>query len=75
MIGLCFVLFIILAFRKQVSFVIQFLIRSIFGSIILTFVNMAFGGTVVGVNLISILTIGFLGIPGFVLLYVTKILV
>lgn len=75
MIGLCFAFFIMLAFRKQVSFLIQFFIRSIFGSIIFTFVNMAFGSTIIGVNLLSILTLGFLGIPGFVLLYATKILI
>ncbi len=54
---------------------IQLLIRSICGIAFLSIVNGVASSTIVGVNLLSIGTIGLLGIPGVVLLYATKILI
>ncbi len=71
LIVICIVLFLALTFKKQVGFIFQFLIRAIFGSVFFSVIN-AMAGTVVGVNLLSIITVGFLGMPGVVLLYATN---
>ncbi len=41
----------------------------------LSIINAIFAQTIIGVNVLSMLTIGFLGIPGVILLYATKLFI
>lgn len=74
LIGLCVIFFIFLAFKNQVSKIFQFVIRGFVGTLFLTLINTVFSQVIVGVNIVSLLTMGFLGLPGFVLLFITKMI-
>ena len=58
---------------KKAEWLLNFALRGIMGTISIYFINMGvtFLGfaTVVGINAVSILTTGILGIPGIVMLY------
>ena len=58
---------------KKAEWLLNFALRGIMGTIAIYFINMGvtFLGftTVVGINAVSILTTGILGIPGIVMLY------
>lgn len=59
--------------NKIVSIAVNFIVRAIFGLGMIFFVNEFLSGRgiemMVGINLISLLTTGTLGIPGVCLLY------
>ena len=66
-------LLILSFFARKAEWLINFILRSIMGTIAIYFINMGvtFLGlsTVVGINAASVLTAGVLGIPGIMLLY------
>ena len=73
LIGAAVLLLILSFFARKAEWLINFVLRSIMGTIAIYFINMGvtFLGftTVVGINAVSILTTGILGIPGIVMLY------
>lgn len=73
LIGAAVLLLILSFFARKAEWLINFALRGIMGTIAIYFINMGvtFLGftTVVGINAVSILTTGILGIPGIVMLY------
>lgn len=73
LIGVAVLLLLISFFGKKAEWLLNFALRGIMGTIAIYFINMgvAFLGfpVAVGINAASILTTGFLGIPGIVMLY------
>ena len=73
LIGAAALLLILSFFTRKAEWLINFVLRSIMGTIAIYFINMAvtfFGfTTVVGINAASVLTTGILGIPGILMLY------
>ncbi len=63
----------ILVFKKHTEWLLNFLIRGVFGAIVIYFINealLAFGlEMTVGINGLSLLTSAALGLPGVALLY------
>lgn len=68
------VLFLLMSFLgKRAEWIVNFVLRNIMGTIALYFVNMGihllgFSSTV-GINVVTVLTVGILGIPGIFMLY------
>lgn len=73
LIAVAALLLLISFFGKKAEWLLNFVLRSIMGTIAIYFINMGitFLGftTVVGINAASVLTTGILGIPGIVMLY------
>ena len=73
LIGAAVLLLVFSFFTRKAEWLINFVLRSIMGTIAIYFINMAvtfFGfATVVGINAVSVLTTGILGIPGIMMLY------
>ncbi len=73
LIGAAVLLLILSFFVRKAEWLINFVLRSIMGTIAIYFINIGvtFLGftTVVGINAASVLTTGILGIPGIVMLY------
>ena len=73
LIGAAAVLLILSFFTRKAEWLINFVLRSIMGTIAIYFIHMGvpfLGFTaVVGINAASVLTAGILGIPGIVMLY------
>ena len=73
LIGAAVLLLILSFFVRKAEWLINFVLRSIMGTIAIYFINIwvTFLGftTVVGINAASVLTTGILGIPGIVMLY------
>lgn len=69
----CMGLLLFCAARKKWEWLLNLMMRSVLGAIAIYFVNMGlqalgfFPG--IGVNVISVLTSGILGFPGFLILY------
>lgn len=63
----------IVIFKRHAELLLNFLIRGVFGAIIIYFVNETLAvfeiGTAVGINAVSLLTSAVLGMPGVVMLY------
>ncbi len=72
-IGMLFIVIFIGAIRRKAEWIINFVLRMVFGVIAIYFFNVALKTygveTSVAINPISILTSGFLGIPGVCVLY------
>lgn len=72
-VGMCVMVLAIVAFRRKAEFVINILMRGVFGTLIIYCVNLLLTGSgltfAVGINPITILTSAILGFPGVVLLY------
>lgn len=67
----CILIIICRIFFKPLKKILKILCKSAIGGGILYIINL-FGITHIGVNLITMLTIGILGIPGAVLLFATQ---
>ncbi len=71
--GVCILVLFIVAYRKRIEFFVNFILRSAVGMLAVYVVNSIFmNGQIplsVGMNAISFLTSGILGIPGVFLLY------
>jgi len=80
-IGVLFGLFLLFvvgqAFWKQIRFLISIGLRMVLGGLFLLLVNYCAGpvGFTLGINPASIITLGLLGLPGFLLLVALKFLV
>ena len=73
LIGAAVLLLILSFFARKAEWLINFVLRSIMGTIAIYFINIGITflglSTVVGINAASVLTTGILGIPGIVMLY------
>lgn len=69
----CTVVLLIGALRKKSEWLLNFILRGILGTIAIYFINIAITGmgleTNVGINLVTVLSSGFLGMPGVLALY------
>jgi len=72
-IGMLFLVIFIGAVRKKAEWIINFVLRMVFGTLAIYFVNLALKRygmeCFVTINPISVLTSGFLGFPGVAVLY------
>lgn len=72
-VGACIVVLLIGAVRTKMEWLLNVVMRSILGAIIIYFTNMALASIGislgVGINALTILTSGILGIPGLLALY------
>lgn len=72
-IGMCVVVLSIVAFRRKAEFIMNFLMRAVFGTIGIYMINQILIqqgiAMIVGINPTTIVTSGILGFPGVVLLY------
>lgn len=73
LVGSCGIVLFILLMKKRAQLVLNFLVRVVLGAICIIFLNDFFANqgisVSVGLNPVSLLTIGTLGISGFALLY------
>lgn len=71
--GICIVILVILLLKKKAQLFLNFLVRIVLGAIGMIMLNdyLAARGIAiaVGMNPVSLLTVGCLGFPGFLLLY------
>lgn len=78
MAAICIVFMLAIVFQRQLKFILQFVLRGILGGIGIVLINflLAFAGINIGVgiNFLSFLIVGALGIPGFITLYFTGLL-
>jgi len=76
MIAACVVLVIITLFADPLKTLIRVAIGSVVGVVGMVAANtlLAPFGVFVGVNLITALIVGVLGIPGFIMLYITSLM-
>ena len=69
----CTVVLLIGALRKKSEWLLNFILRGILGTIAIYFINIAIIGmgfeTNVGINVVTVLSSGFLGMPGVLALY------
>lgn len=69
----CGIVLLITVMRKKAQFILNFLVRMVFGAIVIFFVNDVLEkqgiDVSVGLNAVSLLTAGTLGFPGVALLY------
>lgn len=69
----CILVLLIGAFRKKKEWIINFVLRSVTGTVAIFFMNgflLSQGFSIaIGVNPITVLTSGILGFPGLVMLY------
>lgn len=76
-IAACGIVLLILAVKTNSHLILNFILRSITGSLLIVFFNflLKMGGYffMVGLNPVTVLTSGILGFPGVVLLYGIKI--
>ncbi|EOS29075.1 MAG: pro-sigmaK processing inhibitor BofA family protein [Kineothrix sp.] len=71
--GVCIFVLMIGAFRKKTEWIINFIFRSVIGTVAVFFFNgflVSQGFSIaIGINLITVLTSGILGFPGLLMLY------
>lgn len=69
------VVFVVSLFMHKIEMFVNFILRLVFGASGIYFLNMILSSkgiqSGVGLNGVSLLTVGVLGIPGFLLLYST----
>lgn len=69
----CIMVLLIGAFRKRKEWIINFVLRSVTGTVAIFFMNgflVSQGLSIaIGINPITVLTSGILGIPGLIMLY------
>lgn len=72
-VGACIFVLMISAFRKKKEWIINFIFRSVIGTVAIFFMNgflVSQGLSIaIGINPITVLTSGILGIPGLIMLY------
>jgi inhibitor of the pro-sigma K processing machinery len=70
----CVIIAAMIMISHPIKFFSRMLIRGIIGvaGIFIANIFLAFTGIAVGVNLMTVLIVGLLGIPGFVALYVAQ---
>jgi inhibitor of the pro-sigma K processing machinery len=73
LIGACVLLLAIAVFAKPLRFILGVLVKGVLGAAVMYIVNWALGTVYVGVNALTFLTVGLLGVPGFIALYIIGI--
>lgn len=72
-IGVCAIVLVMGALKKRVEWLMNFVMRSVLGTVAIYFINSALAGVGitmgVGVNIFTVLTTGILGFPGLLALY------
>ncbi|MCM1112359.1 MAG: pro-sigmaK processing inhibitor BofA family protein [Muribaculum sp.] len=72
-IAVCVLVLLIGAVRSKMEWLLNVFMRSILGTVAMYFVNSTLAGVGislgVGINAVTVLTCGILGVPGFVALY------
>ena len=72
-VGACIVVLLIGAVRGNMEWMLNIVLRSIMGTLVIHFTNMALAvvgiSLGVGINALTILTSGILGVPGLLALY------
>ena len=72
-VGVCIVVLLIGAVRGKMEWMLNIVLRSIMGALIIHFTNMALAvvgiSLGIGINALTILTSGILGFPGLLALY------
>jgi len=74
--GLIVMLVVVTLFKKPVKFILKLVVNTFLGGLALMLLN-TFGSAInlsIGVNPITAFTCGVLGLPGFVLLIIIKLL-
>ena len=70
---MCVLILCVASLRRRAEFLINILLRSVTGTAVIYFVNQILASqqlqTMVGVNPVSVLTSGILGLPGLLALY------
>lgn len=78
MAGVCGVVLLILVMKKRMQFLLEFVLRMGVGTAVILWVNSILAGqgmaSAVGLNPVTLLTSGSLGIPGIALLYAVSML-
>lgn len=71
--GICVVVLLALAWRRQLEWLINLLLRGVLGAVAIYFINLAVTGqgypALVGINPATVLTCSVLGFPGLAALY------
>ena len=71
--GVCLIVLIIGALGRKVEWLVNFILRAVMGTVGIYFVNYFLESQklsfAVGINPLTVLTYGFLGFPGVVVLY------
>lgn len=71
--GVCILVLLMGAFRRKKEWIINFILRAVMGTVFMFFINgflVSRGICIdVGINPLTVLTSGFLGIPGLIMLY------
>ncbi len=69
----CILILLMGAFKAKMEWIINFILRGVAGTVGIYFINMFLHNqsinAEIGINTINVLTSGFLGIPGLILLY------
>lgn len=72
-VAFCVVILLIGAVRTKMEWLLNVVMRSVLGTIAIYFINLALAGMGiflgVGINTVTILTCGILGIPGLLVIY------
>lgn len=72
-VAVCVLVLLMGAFKTKMEWIINFILRSVSGAAGIYFINLFLQnqniGTGIGINVINLLTSGFLGFPGLILLY------
>ncbi len=74
MIGMCVVFLLLLLLSEPLKSLIKFTIRAVVGGASIYAVNLLLAQTsiYVGLNYLTVFVVGLLGLPGFVMLYLTN---
>ncbi|MBQ2752889.1 MAG: pro-sigmaK processing inhibitor BofA family protein [Firmicutes bacterium] len=73
---LCGILTVAIVFSEPLKHLLKLLANSVFGAVALFAINTVFGftGLGVGINMVTIITAGVLGLPGIAALYIVRII-
>lgn len=73
----CILILLMGAFKAKMEWIINFILRGVAGTVGIYFINMFLHNqninAEIGINAVNVLTTGFLGIPGLILLYGIKV--
>lgn len=71
--GVCVIVLLIGAMGRKVEWLVNFILRAVMGTVGIYFLNYLFStqniSVAVGINPLTVLTSGFLGFPGLIVLY------
>ena len=76
MLVLCGIATVVMIFSEPLKYLLRIVANSVFGAVAMFAINTVFGftGLGVGINLVTVLTAGLLGLPGIAALYIVRII-